>query len=156
MCCVSFLWKINNPFWGVIVFPKKSHFSSDVKQKHTFYLRESTEKIAKVIILFNQQPATCNLQHTTHNTQHTTHYTLHTTHYTLLTAHCTLHTTNNKQQTPGRGSSGYRGLQDFFPDQGSAASSSVMPDGSPGRSVRSWAPQLIHAERSSNGSCRVV
>ena len=47
--CVSFPMKINNPFWGVIVFQKKSdNFPLDAKQKHTFYRRKSTKKIAKV------------------------------------------------------------------------------------------------------------
>ena len=32
--------KINNPFWSVTVFPRKSvQFSLDVQQKHTFYRR---------------------------------------------------------------------------------------------------------------------
>ena len=39
--CVSFQRKINNPFWEVSVFPKKSdNFPLDVKQKHTFYRRK--------------------------------------------------------------------------------------------------------------------
>ena len=47
--CVSFPRKINNPFCGLTVFAKKSgNFSLDVKQKHTFYRRKSTKKIAKV------------------------------------------------------------------------------------------------------------
>ena len=48
--CVSFPKNINNPFWGVIVFPKKSEkISLDVKQKYTFYRRKSTNsKFAKV------------------------------------------------------------------------------------------------------------
>ena len=43
--CVSFPRKINNPFWGVIVFPKKSdNFSLDVKQQYTFHWRKSTKQ----------------------------------------------------------------------------------------------------------------
>ena len=43
--CVSFLRKINNPFWLVTVFSgEKGQFSLDVKQKHTFYRRKSTKK----------------------------------------------------------------------------------------------------------------
>ena len=52
--CVSFQRKINNPFWVVTVFPKKSgQFSLDVKQKHTFYKRKSTKKIAKASSLLS-------------------------------------------------------------------------------------------------------
>ena len=36
--CVSFQRKINNPFWGLTVFPRNSD---------TFYQRKSTKKIAK-------------------------------------------------------------------------------------------------------------
>ena len=48
--CVSFPRKINNPFWGVIVFSEeKWQFSLDVKQKCTFFRRKWTKKkFAKV------------------------------------------------------------------------------------------------------------
>ena len=48
--CVSFQKIINNPFWEVTVFfDEKWQFSLDVKQKHTFYQRESKKnKLAKV------------------------------------------------------------------------------------------------------------
>ena len=38
--CVSFQRKINNPFWGVIVFPKKGTIFIGRETKHTFYRRK--------------------------------------------------------------------------------------------------------------------
>ena len=46
--CVSFPRKINNPFWGVIVFPKKSDNFHWTRNKNTHFPTKIDEKIAKV------------------------------------------------------------------------------------------------------------
>ena len=46
--CVSFPMKINNPFWVVSVLPRKVAIFIGRDIKNTFYLRKSTNKIAKV------------------------------------------------------------------------------------------------------------
>ena len=42
--CVSFPWKINNPFWGVIVFPKKSDNFHWTCNKNTHFSDENERK----------------------------------------------------------------------------------------------------------------
>ena len=84
------------------VFPKKSvKFSLDVKQKHTFCRRKSTEKIAKVSSFINYYSFRIlkpfnNTRHT-HDTRHTQQQ--HTTHTTTThtTTHNTQHTTHNNK-----------------------------------------------------------
>ena len=53
--CVSFQRKINNPFWVVNVFPKKSgNFYWTLNKKHTFYQRKPTKKkFAKVSLSYS-------------------------------------------------------------------------------------------------------
>ena len=52
--CVSFQRKINNPFCGLTVFPKKSiNFLLDVKQKYTSFPTKIDEKIGQVSLFIN-------------------------------------------------------------------------------------------------------
>ena len=110
--CVSFPRKINNPFCGLTVFPKKSDkFSLDVKQKYTLFQRKSTKKSARSALLsiitspekYNQITTTTTdnrqqqLTTTTDNTtpQHTTTQHNTTQHNTLTTTTTTTTTTTH-------------------------------------------------------------
>ena len=84
--CVFFPKKINNPFWGLTVFQRKSDISSGRETKTHIVADENQRKIAKVS--FSNNNYSCRIIYhstTTTNrnnatTQHHQHTTVHTTH----------------------------------------------------------------------------